>query len=287
MQKKIWTLMCLLLAAACSSSPKAENVGGESYEVPPPKVAGKNKKDNPPTHAETPVEEPKPMASTARTDAQALVEAVKSENDEAIAKAATGVLGKNPSDAKALNALGFYHYKKGHYSAALLLLGKAIKADPNASEAHNNLGLTYLAEKEDREAIKSFRRAVEVNSNDGVAAANLGSMYVRNGDYIKALVAMEIAYRKNSKDPKILNNYGIALAANKKFNEARDMYKQALNLNSGNKDVMLNYAILLIDGMNQPKEGLELLNKVRFLGPAPEMRNRLNSLENKAKASLK
>lgn len=295
MKKELLILLSLTVAVACSSSPRAsdedfpepEIEGGDPYQSPA--QTNRNTKQSPPAAKREKKEEEPQLESgtTTRSDAQVLVDAVRSGNDEAIAKAATMVLAKNPNDPKALNALGYYHYKKAHYPAAQMMFDKALKVDPHLSEAHNNLGLTLLAENENRDAIKEFRKAIEVNSEDGVAAANLGSIYIENKDYGKALVAMELAYRKNSKDPKIANNYGIALTANKKYSEAKDVYKQALSLSSSNRDIMLNYAILLIEDLNQPQEGLDLLSKVRFLGPSPEARNRINLLENKAKAGLK
>jgi Flp pilus assembly protein TadD len=290
MKNKLILLLGFAMLTACSSGSKnsddSSNLSLDS-DSPYQAESAPTKSKNDSARADRGAEEPKPVVATTRSDAQVLIDAVKSGQDDSIAKAAEMVLSKNPNDAKALNALGLYHYKKGHYPAAIMMLEKALKAEPNLSEAHNNLGLTYLAQKENRDAIKEFRKAIEVNPNDGIAAANLGSIYIEHKDYNKALVAMEIAYKKNSKDPKILNNYGIALAAAGKYNEARDMYKQALSANSGNKDVMLNYAILLIENLNKKDEGLDLLGKIRFLGPSPEARNRINVLENKAKAGLK
>ena len=44
--------------------------------------------------------------------------------------------------------------------------------------------------------------------------------------------------------------------------------------------------ILLIDHMNKSADGLDLLDKLKFLGPSAEARNIINGLENRAKAGL-
>jgi Flp pilus assembly protein TadD len=212
---------------------------------------------------------------------------MKAGNDEGIFRAATTALAQNPSDVRALNALGMYHYRKEQYAGALLMFNKALKAAPNMSDLHNNIGLVYLAQEENRDAIASFKKAIELNPRDGAAAANIGAIYVEQKDYTKALVAMEIAYRKNNRDAGILNNYGIALAANGKYRDAHDMYKKGLDVNPNSKELMLNRAILLIDHLKKNDEGLDLLNKVKFLGVSNEARNRINVLENKAKAGIK
>lgn len=277
-------LLALALLSACTSKPSKTDdepatESGYANETKP-----KSSSRNSMTEASEP---PKPTPTTSRSDANGLSDAIETGHDEAIARAASNVLSKNPNDAKALNAMGLVHYRKGHLPAALLMLDKALKADPRLAAAHNNRGLVYLAQKEDADALKEFRKALEIDPTNGVAAGNIGSIYIENKDYTKALVAMEIAYRQNSKDPKILNNYGIALTANEKYSQAKDVYRKAMDSSSGNKDIMLNYAILLIDHMKQNKDGLDLLNKIRFLGPSPEVRNRINVLENTAKAGLK
>lgn len=276
-------LLCLALAACSSSSKKAAAPAPEETNevVDNFDISG-------PTVSETKEEEtPVAAAETSQSDEQALNDAIKSNNDNAIHRAAINVLSKNPNDVKALNAMGMYYYRKGQYSAAQLMLGKGIKVSPNTAELYNNLGLVYAAQKEPREAIKAWRKAIELDPNEANAAANVGAVYVEQKQYIKAFVALEIAYRKNSKDQKVLNNYGITLTAMSRYPEARDIYKQAIKLNENNKDVMLNYAILLIDHMKENQAGLDLLNKVKFLGPSPEARNKINVLENKAKAGIK
>ena len=159
--------------------------------------------------------------------------------------------------------------------------------NPNSSEVHNNLALTLLAQNQNREALQEFRKALALNNDEGAAAANLGSIYVEQKSFTKALVANEMAYKRNNKDPKVLNNYAISLTAVGKYKEAKDVYQRALSLNGDNKEIVVNYAILLIDHLNENKEGLDLINKARFLGISPEARNRINTLENKAKSGVK
>lgn len=278
-------VLCLVAVSCSSGSKKSVPPSNEEYvdntaEIDPLEVT--------PTLSEPKEDSVESVKTeTPHTDDQALMDAIKSNNENSIHRAAIGVLSKNPNDVKALNAMGMYYYRRGTYGAAQLMFGKAIKVSPNSGELYNNLGLVYYAQKEQREAVKAWRKAIELNPNETNAAANVGSLYVEQKQFIKAFVALEIAYRKNSKDQKVLNNYGITLAAMARYPESQEMYKQAIKLNENNKDVMLNYAILLIDHMKKNQEGLDLLNKVKFLGPSPEARNKINLLENKAKAGIK
>ncbi len=216
-----------------------------------------------------------------------LVDAIKSQNDEQIFRVSGQLLTQNPNDVRALNAMAMYYFKKGKVDAAKYLLNKALVANPNAGEVYSNMGLIYLANNERREAIKSFHRALDINANDGVAAANAGAIYVAERDYGKAASVLSVAYNHGIRDAKTLNNYGVSLTAVQKFDEAASVFQAAMKEQNNNREILLNYAILLIDHMNKHKDGVEVLNRLKFIGPPSESRNRIIALENKAKAGLK
>ncbi len=215
-----------------------------------------------------------------------LSEAIKSQNEEGIYRAATQILAQNPNDVKALNALGVYYYKKSRYMGAQYFFSRAIKVQP-ASDLYNNMALTQLALGEKREGIKLLRKAMELNSGDGIAAANLGSIYVQEKDYAKARVVLETAVRQTAKTQKNLSNYGVALAAAGKDDSAKLMYEEALKLNNNSQETILNYAILLIEHLNLRQEGLQQLDRLRFSSPDETIKKRMNELENKAKSEIK
>jgi Flp pilus assembly protein TadD len=216
-----------------------------------------------------------------------LVDAIKAQNDEQIFKVAGQMLTQNPNDVRALNAMAMYYFKKGKVDAAKFLLNKAVVANPNAGEVYNNLGLIYLSNNERREAIKSFRKALDINGNDGIAAANAGSIYAMEKDYGKAATALAVAYNHGVRDAKTMNNYATSLTAVQRFDEAAGVYQAAMKEQNNNREILLNYAILLIDHMNKYKEGVDVLNRLKFIGPTTESRNRIIALENKAKAGVK
>lgn len=280
--KKI--LAFFLLFAACSSEPKKAQTS-ETYEAP---QLGTE------SGAEFGAEEPMPPviapASPAKKAAlaatgSALDEALKSQNDERIYQSATAVLMQNPTDVKALNALAVYHYKKGQHSAAKYFLASALRYR-ETSEAFNNLGVVHLALSEKKEAIQAFRQALRINSQEGAAAANLGAIYVQAKNYNKAVVPLEMAYERGYRDVKTLNNYAIALTAQGKYAEAERHYEKALKDSSQNKEILLNYSILLIEHLKKYRDGLDVLNRLKFVGSGPGESSRVRDLENKAKSGL-
>lgn len=226
-------------------------------------------------------------AVTGATASERLTEAVRAQNDEAISQATTEILTSNPKDVRALNALAMVYYKRGRFEAAEYLLNKAMAIDNDRAELYSNLGLIKMAQGEKREAIQAFRKGLSLNSQDAVIGANLGSIYVKEKDYSKAELALEIPYRKGTKDIKTLSNYAIALTGTGKANKAEEIYEKLMKDNPGQRDIMLNYSILLIDHKQKYREGLDLLNRLKFVGAPSESRNLIKDLESKAKAGLK
>ncbi len=221
------------------------------------------------------------------TASERLTEAVRLQNDEGISQATTEILTQNPKDLRALNALAMVYYKRGRFEAAEYLLNKAMAVDNDRAELYSNMGLIRMAQGEKREAIKAFRKGLEINNQDAVIGANLGSIYVKDKDYSKAELALEIPIRKGTKDVKTLNNYAIALTGTGKHDKALGIYEKLMKDNPGQRDIMLNYSILLIEHKQKYREGVDILNRLKFVGAPPEARNLIKDLESKAKAGLK
>ncbi|MBC7467126.1 MAG: tetratricopeptide repeat protein [Bdellovibrio sp.] len=274
----------LVSCATSSDSPTVEDAAGsngsESTASAPETKSGTES-----AKAQKPDDKPAPP-SVAVSMYAALNDGIKSQNDDGIQKAASEILMQNPKDIRGLNALAVLNYKKGRYEAAQYLLNKAIAVNGNSSELFGNLGLVYLAKSDRKEAVKQFRKALQVNPQDAIAGANLGSIYIQEKDYNKASLALEVPVKKGMKDPKILTNYAITLAATGNTKEAADMYEKILKDNASNKEAMLNFAILQIEVLQKNKEGLDLLNRLKFVGAPLEARETIKSLENKAKAGL-
>jgi tetratricopeptide (TPR) repeat protein len=296
MKNILIALATIYLLTGCGSDPKSgaagagdegysPTTGGElSFDLP-----GENK--NAPGKAAASPAKSAPVTTTAQaivpTSQSTLVDAIKSQNDEQIYRVSGQLLTQNSTDVKALNAMAMYYFKKGKIPAAKYLLNKAAAANPNVGEVYGNIGLVHLANDEPREAIKAFGKALALNPKDGIAAANAGSIYVMEKDYNKAVTVLSVAYNQGIKDPKTLNNYAVALTAVGKFDDASAIYSAAIKEQNNNRELLLNHAILLIDHMNKNKEGIEVLNRLKFIGPPSESRNRIIALENKAKAGVK
>lgn len=209
--------------------------------------------------------------------------AIKNQEEDSILKEGSKLLMQNPNDVKALNAMAMAYYKKGQYYLAKNLLFRAQKVSPSSYEVHSNLGIVYLATEEKTEALRFFKKALELNPNDSVSASNAGSIYVQSNDYEKANITLEIAYKKGIKDFRILNNYAVTLQALNKNEKAEEIYKEILKENNNNKDVLVNYSILLIAKLAKYNDGLEVIQRLKFLGVPDESRSLIQDLESKAR----
>lgn len=216
-----------------------------------------------------------------------LDEALHSQNDDQIIRAASHVLMTQPQDLKALNSMAMAYYRKGRYSLSASILKKILVNNQNNSAIHSNLGVVLLAQGDKREAAQSFKRALQVNSEDSVAAANLGSIYAQEKNFAKARMTLEIAYRQGFREIKVLNNYAVALSAEKQFEKSEEVYQEILKKQPSHREALYNFAILLVENMKKYNEGLEIIQKLKLFGGPGDSRSRIIALENKAKAGLK
>ncbi len=281
---KPYYLLILLTLAGCASS--SDNKTGYSKSAPEeglvdlgdaPKKREMSPQPLPPV--ETPSEE-----KTKNTAHSELDRAIQNQDDRQIAISARQVLIQTPQDPRALNALALYHFRRGELNAAKAMLNKAIASHEQISMLYSNLGIVLQAAKEDTDAVKAYRQALKVDPFNPIAAANVGAYYAQVKDYNKAQVALEIAVEKGQRDWRTLNNYGVTLMALGKYPIAEAQLKRSADLQPQNSAVLLNYAILLVDHLGKPAQGLEVLNKIRFMGPSPEVRKRISELEIKAKS---
>jgi Tfp pilus assembly protein PilF len=108
------------------------------------------------------------------------------------------------------------------------------------------------------------------------------------GDYARARPLLERAYRANKSNLAVANSYAISLRAAKDFQGAKRVYDEAMKHNSRDVALLLNYSILLIEFMNKPKDGMDLLYRVKFIETErKDVLAKVNALEKKAKSELK
>jgi tetratricopeptide (TPR) repeat protein len=212
---------------------------------------------------------------------------IAASNYEKIKVSASELLLSNSRDTKALNALAMYYYKQKQLEAAYLLINKSLDVNPKLAATYNNLGLVELASDNKYGAVNAFRKALELDPENYFSAFNAASIYAKEKDYNKVIYSLEKAVQDEKADLNSLSNFGIALAATGKTQEAADTYEKILKTKSDHKSTMLNFSILMIEKQGKFKEGLDLINRLKFVGVPNESREVIKQLEIKAKAGLK
>jgi Flp pilus assembly protein TadD len=284
--------LTLGLLATCSSSKKAPEgsataaAGGESLD---------DEVDQKPLVPESKTAPTKETVSELQTKSNSIdgrykpmSVALRAGQAQAVNEEAAKLLGTNPDDPTALNALAMIHLRRGKIGAAKLLLSRALEKNPQNAALHNNLGVALLEEGEHVLAMSQFKKALQLDDRHTEALGNLGSLYVRNGDFVKAASLLDQSYRQNRANHAIATNLALALRHKKDFEGAKRIYEEILKANSRDVSALLNYAILLIDFMGKPKDGLDLVYKLKFIETErKDVLNRANALEKKAKSELK
>lgn len=278
----------LAFVGACSSTPEKSPVAPAEPQI----MERDEEPQAKPRPQATPAPErpPAPVARARKLDSRydSLMKAVRQSGRAAeIEEEASRLLGSDPNDTVALNTLALLHLRGGRPKAAKMLLLRALeKASPTAA-IHNNLGVAYLEDGDTEAAILEFKKALQLDERHAEASGNLGSIYLKGGDIERAFPLLEASYKANRRNAAIANNYALALRARNELEAARRVYDDLLKFHPNDVNALLNYAILLIDYMNKPKDGLELVFKVKF----HETRRKdvlaiANALEKKAKSEL-
>lgn len=280
--------LTLAYISACSSTPEKAQVSS-----PEPQITERDEEPKPtPQVSATPVPE-RPAAPAVRArklDSRydSLVKALRQSGKATeIEEEASRLLGSDQNDTVALNTLALLHLRRGRPKAAKLLLLRALEKGTPTAALHNNLGVAYLDDGDQEAAILEFKKALQLDESHAEALGNLGSIYLKGGDAERAFPMLEKAYKANRGNAAIANNYALALRTRNDFEGARRVYDDLLKAHPNDVNALLNYAILLIDFMNKPKDGLDLVFKVKFHETQrKDVLATANALEKKAKSAL-
>jgi Flp pilus assembly protein TadD len=269
----------------CATNPNMSG-GEENKSVATEALAEDNSSSSTVSEISTPVQQEKNLKTDPRYSS--LQRAVRAGKSAQIFDEAAKILLVNPTDAVALNATALQYLRMKKTGAAKLLLLRALEKNPASAALHNNLGVALLDEGDQGGAIVEFKKALRVETDHPEALGNLGSLYIAGSDNQKAVGLLERSYLSRRSNLSIAKNYAIALRSAGKYDAAAQVYEELLQQNSRDVGSLLNYSILLIDFLNRPKDGLNLVYKIKLLETErKDVLARANALEKKAKSELK
>ncbi|HRK08862.1 MAG TPA: hypothetical protein PLZ57_13935 [Pseudobdellovibrionaceae bacterium] len=261
----------LTLMSACASSPDSS-----SSDSAAPKPAEES--SAPAAPKEEIVSRPVESSQYA-----ALGQALRMGSGGPVPEEAAKILTQSPLDEKTLNALAMWHWRQGRHGLAGLILARALERNENSAPLLNNLGLIRKSMGDEIGAILAWRRALKADARHPEVNANMGWYYARGGDWKKALPHLEKAWSGRVQDASTATNYGLALKAEGQFSKADSVFSSAEKRFPKDPGLLLAYAGLLIENLNKPKEGLQLVIRVKFLETQKkDILNRADELERRA-----
>lgn len=94
--------------------------------------------------------------------------------------------GNTPVKQKSTYAMAVEKVKARNYAAAIPMLRDVVSKEPSNADALNYLGFSYRETGDLKNAMTYYRRALAVDPNHKGANEYLGELYVRMGDLPKA-----------------------------------------------------------------------------------------------------
>jgi predicted O-linked N-acetylglucosamine transferase (SPINDLY family) len=155
------------------------------------------------------------------------------------------ILGQDPARPDALHLLGAIACQTGHPSAAIDLIGRAIRFAPRVAAYHNDLAEAFHQAGRLTEAIASLGQAIELDPNLALAHINLGNIFRAAGRPDEAAAAYRRAIALAPGDAQVHNNLGVALHAAGRSDEAVAAYRGAIALAPGAARMHSNLGVAL------------------------------------------
>lgn len=209
--------------------------------------------------------------------------------DSEVIQEASKLLGPNPNDIVALNTLAMHYVNKKKFGLALIILRRALAAQPDNPALYHNTGTIAFMEGDQREAMPDFRKALELKSSYNPSAAILGTIYAKYGDYSKAEKLLTMAYDFKKKKISRGDRAGIelanALAVSSAYvgnlKKSKSIYEDLIEVDGQNVNILMNYAIFLVEHQKSKSKAQEILDKMKFLTDDSKTNQRVRELESK------
>lgn len=131
---------------------------------------------------------------------------------------------------------------KGQKTAAIELLEKAHRLEPDHTDAAMNLGSAYILTGRFKMASSLLERVVHNDPENAMLWTNLGAAYLgnpvlaRNEEQLRAIEAFQRALRLNPAAPNVAYNIGLIYLDRKEKDKAAHWFQEALKANPNDRD---------------------------------------------------
>ena len=149
----------------------------------------------------------------------------------------------DPTDHRAVFALGRYYFDQKDYQNSAQWLGKMEEADPDYNEALFLRAVDEFFLGHDLAAEKDFETLAKTLPLDEVSN-NLGVLQARHGRYDEALANFEIAYQSNPSDGDFCFNRGVGLWYGKRYADSAASLQAAIVADSDDAEAHILLAMV-------------------------------------------
>jgi len=173
----------------------------------------------------------------------------------------------SPKSGTLVGNLGWFHYQRGEYDAAIQQYLEALKLDPNSALFHNNLGNAYAQKHEYQRAAAELRRATELKPDYAEAYMNLGLALEALGDVNGAIASHKRALELKPKYPEAFTALALLRLKGKDYPGAEELLQRAIDANPRYTEAYINLGVAYND-TNRFTEGAAAFRKAIEVGPA-------------------
>lgn len=176
------------------------------------------------------------------------------------------ILEREPANADALYLLGEIRNGAGHHGEAVLLLQRAIAANPAVATFHSELGSALYAQGRYAEAIPAYAAAAQLAPDDLAARVNLGSALERTGKDDAAEAAWREALRRDPECVAAACNLASLLIKRDRPEEAQSFADLAVRVDPRSFEAHMRRGDVLLE-RTRPLEAAQAYRRAHEIAP--------------------
>lgn len=199
--------------------------------------------------------------------------AYRAGDREAAMRLLTRAVRDNPNLGAAHSALGDLYKDTGNYDSAATEYETVTRLDPYTADNFHRLALSYHFLNRLREAAANYLRAIKLNPTDWKSNMNLGLVYMALGDNNSAVEHCQRAVNLNPLSAAANANLGVVFDARGNRGQAEAAYRRALTIDPGQTGAALNLSRNL-EEQRRPKEAVAVLEQVVRTADSAQVRRR-------------
>ena len=155
-----------------------------------------------------------------------------------------GLLEDDPKQSDAQYLIGVIALQKDNFEAAIKLIDKAIKIDPNKAHYYADSAQAYAALNNNSDAIDLYKKAIEIKEDYHEAHNNIGNLFRETGNYEQAIIHLKKAIDLDNTFAIGYYNLGLTYYQNKDYKNSAYYYNKAIETNPGFYQAYNNLGII-------------------------------------------